>query len=162
VYFRFWDAFSMTYTYAPGRTEGLRWLTTGPFAFNFWVGEILLGAVVPMVVLVNGRLRRLPWLRMIALGLVVAGVVAYRWDVNLVGQLVLLSYVPQDITARYTEYVPSLVEFATAAGIVAYGLMAFSLGVRFLNVVDHRIHAHGPEPVAHPASEPQLAGAGAD
>ncbi|MCC6190956.1 MAG: polysulfide reductase NrfD, partial [Anaerolineales bacterium] len=94
TYIRFWDALSMTYTYLPGRTEGLRWLTSGPFAFNFWVGEILLGAVVPSLLLLAPRLRQLGWTRTVALALVVGGVVAYRWDVNLVGQLVLLSYLP--------------------------------------------------------------------
>ncbi|RPI26897.1 MAG: hypothetical protein EHM70_18440, partial [Chloroflexota bacterium] len=29
LYFRFWDALAMTYTYEPGRTEGLRMLTRG-------------------------------------------------------------------------------------------------------------------------------------
>jgi hypothetical protein len=39
----------------------------------------------------------------------------------------------------------------TGAGIVAYGLMAFSLGVRHLNIVDHRAHGHGePEAEAEP------------
>jgi Ni/Fe-hydrogenase subunit HybB-like protein len=75
---------------------------------------------------------------MMALALVVGGVVAYRWDTNMVGQLVMLTYLPQDITARYTDYIPSLIEFLTGAGIVAYGLMAFTLGVRYLNIVDHR------------------------
>ncbi len=42
-YFRFWDALSQTYTYDPGRTEGLLFLTKGPFAFNFWVVEMLFG-----------------------------------------------------------------------------------------------------------------------
>ncbi len=138
LYFRFWDAFSMTYTYLPGRTEGLGLLTGGALAFNFWVGEILLGAVIPIVILLTARLRRLPLVRMTALALVVSGVVAYRWDTNLVGQLVVLTYLPQEITARYTDYVPSLIEFLTGAGIVAYGLMAFTLGARYLNIVDHR------------------------
>jgi molybdopterin-containing oxidoreductase family membrane subunit len=137
LYFRFWDAFAMTYTYLPGRTEGLALITSGPFAFNFWVGEILLGIVVPVVLLLTPRLRRIPWLLALAMVLVVGGVVAYRWDVNLVGQVVLLSYLPSDISARYTDYVPSLVEFLAGAGIVAYGLTAFTLAARFLNVVDH-------------------------
>jgi Ni/Fe-hydrogenase subunit HybB-like protein len=138
LYFRFWDAFSMTYTYSPGRTEGLSLLTSGALSFNFWVGEILLGAVVPILILLTPRLRRVPLVRMIALALVVGGVVAYRWDTNMVGQLVMLTYLPQEIIARYTDYVPSLIEFLTGAGIVAYGLMAFTLGVRYLNIVDHR------------------------
>ena len=62
---------------------------------------------------------------------------AYRWDTTLVGQLVVLTYLPSEIVARYTSYVPSLVELVSGAGIVAYGLLAFTLGVKFLNVVDH-------------------------
>jgi molybdopterin-containing oxidoreductase family membrane subunit len=163
LYFRFWDALSMTYTYLPGRTEGLHWLTQGPFAFNFWVGEILLGAVVPIVVLLNGRLRRIPWLRMVALALVALGVVAYRWDINLVGQLVLLGYLPTDITARYTSYVPSAIELISSAGIVAYGSLAVTLGIRYLNVVDHRASAHAHAPVPAPVAAPAaLAPAGTD
>jgi Ni/Fe-hydrogenase subunit HybB-like protein len=89
---------------------------------------------------------------MLALALVVVGVVAYRWDTNLAGQMVVMSYLPQDISARYTNYFPSLIEFASGAGIVAYGLLAFTLGVRFLNVVDHRsAQHHEPQPEAKPA-----------
>ena len=73
LYLRFWDALTMSYTYQPGRTEGLKLLTGGPLSFNFWVGEILLGAVIPIVILLTSRLRRQPILRMIALGLVVVG-----------------------------------------------------------------------------------------
>ncbi|HET7090977.1 MAG TPA: NrfD/PsrC family molybdoenzyme membrane anchor subunit, partial [Anaerolineae bacterium] len=154
LYFRFWDAFAMTYTYEPGRTEGLNLITQGPLSFNFWIVEILLGAVIPIVILLNPRLRRNPLLRMLALALVVVGVVAYRWDTNLAGQMVVMSYLPQDISARYTTYFPSLIEFVSGAGIVAYGLLAFTLGVRFLNVVDHR-HAQHHE--AQPEAKPALA-----
>lgn len=154
LYFRFWDAFAMTYTYLPGRTEGLSVLTGGALSFNFWIGEILLGAVIPMVLLLTPRLRRTPWVRMIALALIVGGVAAYRWDVNLVGELVVLTYLPQEIVARYTEYVPSLIEFAAGAGIVAYGMLAFTLGVRYLNIVDHATAPeteHETRPVFVPA-----------
>jgi Ni/Fe-hydrogenase subunit HybB-like protein len=124
-------------------------LTSGTLAFNFWVGEILLGAAIPAGILLTLRWRKIPWMRMLALGLVVGGVVAYRWDTNLVGQLVLLTYLPQEIVARYTDYAPSLIEYLTGAGIVAYGLLAFTLGVRYLNVVDHY-------PVADEEVEAQL------
>jgi molybdopterin-containing oxidoreductase family membrane subunit len=139
LYFRFWDAMSMTYTMLPGRTEGLSFLTNGPFSFNFWVGEILLGALVPIVILLVGRFRRQPALRMLALALVVGGLVAYRWDVNLSGQLVLLGYLPQDITARYTTYIPSMIEMITGLGIIAFGIFAVSFGVRYLNIVNHGV-----------------------
>lgn len=137
LYFRFWDAFSMTYTYEPGRTEGLQFLTRGPLAFNFWFGELLLGTVLPMAILLNGELRHKAVPRMFALFCVVYGLVVYRWDTNLAGQLVILTYLPQEISSRYTSYFPSWIEILSGAGVIAYGLLAFTLGVRYLRVVDH-------------------------
>jgi len=148
LYFRFWDAFSMTYTYQAGRSEGLRLVTSGVLSFNFWFGEILLGAVVPIILLLNKKTRLIPALRMLALVLVVGGVVAYRWDTNLSGLLVLVSYLPGEPTVSYTTYHPSIVEWLAATGIVSYGLMLFSLGVRYLHVVDHTIYDVEHEAVA--------------
>jgi Ni/Fe-hydrogenase subunit HybB-like protein len=148
LYFRFWDALAMTYTYEPGRTEGLKLLTGGPLSFNFWVGEIILGAIVPIVLLLYKRTRALPLWRMVALVLIVGGVIAYRWDTNLSGLLIILSYLPGEPAVAYTTYHPSLVEYLTGAGIVGYGLLAFSLGVRYLKVVDHnntKVHAEQPK-----------------
>jgi Ni/Fe-hydrogenase subunit HybB-like protein len=67
--------------------------------------------------------------------------VAYRWDMTMAGQLVIISYLPQEMAASYTTYVPSLIEILTGAGIVAYGALAVTLGIRYLGVVDHT-----PEP----------------
>jgi molybdopterin-containing oxidoreductase family membrane subunit len=156
LYFRFWDAFAMNYTYQPGRAEGLQILTRGSLSFNFWIGEVVLGMVFPIVVLLNGRLRQNQTLRMVALFCAAAGVVAYRWDVNLVGQLIVMTYLPHEIVARYTSYFPSTIEFLTGGAVVAYGLLAFTIGVRHLKVVDHKtaVHAHEAHEVvtAVPAS----------
>jgi molybdopterin-containing oxidoreductase family membrane subunit len=141
LYLRFWDVLAMSYTYEPGRTEGLNLLTRGPFAFNFWAGEILLGIIVPMIILLSPRLRRQPRLQILALILVVGGLVAYRWDTNLVGQLVVFDALPQGIIPFYTYYFPSLVEFVVGAAVIAFGLLAFTLGVRYLKVVDHTLTA---------------------
>jgi Ni/Fe-hydrogenase subunit HybB-like protein len=157
LYFRFWDAFSMTYTYLPGRNEGLDLLTRGPLSFNFWVGEILLGIVIPVILLLNQRTRKNRVVRMLALALVVGGVVAYRWDTNMAGQMIVLSYLPQDIVARYTQYVPSLIEFLAGFGVIAYGILAVTLGIRYLGIVDHTKVDHGHEHVKH---EPVFAPAG--
>ena len=137
LYLRFWDVWAMNYTYQPGQTEGLHLLTGGPLSFNFWVGEILLGIVVPMFLLLNKRTRSLPLWRMLALLFVVGGVVAYRWDTNISGLMVVLSYLPGEPNITYASYHPSLIEFLAGAGIISYGLLAFSLGVRYLKVVNH-------------------------
>jgi len=147
LYFRFWDALSMTYTYQAGRTEGLNLLTGGTLSFNFWVGEILLGTVAPMIILINKKARANQILRMAALALIVGGIVAYRWDTNLTGMFVMVSYLPGDLTVSYTMYRPSIVEWIAGFGIIAYGLTLFSLGVRYLHVVDHRIYEEELETV---------------
>jgi len=128
----------VTYAYDPGRSEGLSLLTKGPFAFNFWVVEMLLGMIVPLILLLYKPTRVNHFSRMIALFLVAAGVVAFRWDTNLTGFLVVMPYVPGQEIA-YTSYRPSLIEIMTGAAIIAYGLTAFSLGVKYLRVVDHTL-----------------------
>ena len=137
-YFRAWDALTTTYTYDPGRSEGLHFLTKGPMAFNFWIIEMLLGMIVPMILLLYKPTRMNRFWRMIALFLVAAGVVAFRWDTNITGLLVIMPYVPGQAIA-YTSYKPSLIEIMAGAAIIAYGLTAFSLGVKYLRVVDHSL-----------------------
>ena len=152
-YFRAWDALSTTYTYDPGRTEGLHFLTKGPFAFNFWILEFLLGMIVPMIMLLSKNIRANRFWRMVALLLVAIGVVVFRWDTNITGQLVLMPYIPgQAIT--YTSYVPSLIEILAGAAIVAYGLTAISLGIKYLRVVDHTLVEEEHEKVHVKATEP--------
>jgi Ni/Fe-hydrogenase subunit HybB-like protein len=117
LYFRARDVLSTTYTYDPGRSEGLRLITTGPLAFNFWIGEMLLGMIVPMVLLLYKPTRMNRFWRMVALFLVAAGVVAFRWDTNISGLLVLMPYVPGQAIA-YTSYRPSWIEILAGAAIL--------------------------------------------
>lgn len=158
LYFRFWDAFAMSYTHQPGRDEGLALLTTGPLSFNFWILEILLGTVIPIVLLLRGVTRRRLWIRSFALALVVLGVIAYRWDTTLVGQLVVLNYLPSQIESTFAQYTPSLIEYMVGVGVIAYGLMAFTLGVRHLRVVDHGLDKQ----VEAAEADLLFAGSGAD
>ena len=138
LYFRFWDVLAQHYTYDPGRTEGMALLTGGPLSFNFWVLEMVLGALVPAVMLLHPRTRQHQFWRMTALALVVIGVVAFRWDTNISGLLVVMPYLPGQQAIAYASYSPSWIEIVTGLGIIAYGALAFSLGVRYLGVVDHR------------------------
>jgi Ni/Fe-hydrogenase subunit HybB-like protein len=161
-YLRFWDMLAMSYTVEPGRTEGLRVLTRGQLAFNFWVGEMFLGVIIPMIILLSGRLRRYPILRNTALFLVVGGLVAYRWDTNLVGLIVTTTSLPSQLSPLYTDYTPSLIEWVTALGVIAYGIMAFTLGVRYLNVVDHRESLEAEDMEKHSTSPKAIPGPAAN
>lgn len=151
-YFRAWDALSMSYTYDPGRSEGLRLMTKGPLAFNFWMVEMLFGMIVPMVILLYTPTRMNGFWRMVALFLVASGVVAFRWDINVSGFLVVMPFVPGQAIA-YTSYRPSVIEILTGSAIIAYGLAAFSLGVKYLRVVDHTLIEKEHETVKEPSAE---------
>jgi Ni/Fe-hydrogenase subunit HybB-like protein len=146
IYFglRVWDLLVVSNSSAPGRDEGLVLLTQGSLAFNFWVLEFGLGMIVPIIILLNNRLRRQDRLTMLALTLIVVGLIAYRWDTNMVGQLVAFAYQPQLAVPLYTSYTPSLAEWLVGLGVVAYGVLAFTLAVRYLNLVNHEME---PEPV---------------
>ncbi len=152
-YFRAWDALSTTYTYDPGRTEGLQLLTKGPLAFNFWVLEMLLGMIAPMILLLYKPTRTNHFWRMTALLFTAIGVIAFRWDTNLSGFLVVMPYAP-GMEIAYTNYVPSLIEILTSVAIIAFGLTAFSLGVKYLRVVDHTLVEAEYEKVSVEATEP--------
>jgi len=147
LYFRFWDWLAQTYTYEPGRTEAFEILTKGTLSFNFWFGEMIFGALIPTFILLYKPARLSPLWRMLGLAMIVGGVVAFRFDTNIVGFLAVISYLPGEAVVSYTSYTPSLVEWAAGLGIIAYGLLAFSLGVKYLRVVDHRITSEVHETV---------------
>jgi Ni/Fe-hydrogenase subunit HybB-like protein len=152
-YFRFWDALAQTYTYDAGRSEGLHFLTKGPMSFNFWFGEMLLGMIMPMILLLYKPTRINRFWRMIALFLVAAGVVAFRWDTSMTGQLVMMPYVP-GAAITYASYRPSLIEILSGAAIIAYGMTGLSLGIKYLRVVDHSLIEEDHEKVHVEAVEP--------
>jgi Ni/Fe-hydrogenase subunit HybB-like protein len=156
LYFRFWDTFALTYNYQPGRSESLTMLTKGALSFNFWILEILLGAIIPIFIFMKKKWRENESLRMFALAMVVVGVIAYRWDTNMVGQMIVLTYLPREIQTLYTQYTPSLIEILVGIGVVSYGFMAFTIGVRFFKVVDHTlVHKEEHDHVAEPEREMQ-------
>jgi Ni/Fe-hydrogenase subunit HybB-like protein len=134
---RWWDLMSMPVDYAPGKTEALYILTRGRLAFNFWGLEIVLGMLLPAILLLIPYFRRVERVRILALALIVIGVIAFRWNTNLVGQLVVFGTVPGSDIPLFTDYTPSLIEILTGVGVIAYGLLAITFGVRYLNVINH-------------------------
>lgn len=149
---RWWDLMSMPVGYEPAKTEALQILTRGRLAFNFWGMEIIFGMVVPAIILLVPYFRRIERARMLALALVAIGVVAYRWDTNLVGQLVVYGTVPGSDVPLFTHYTPSLVEILTGIGVIAYGLLAVTFGVRYLNVIHHGEAVEAPAEAPVPAA----------
>ena len=142
LYLKLWDwAATSYYSHAPGTADALaRLQATTPYTQTFWWLEIFLGGLVPAVILLFPSLRRNDRALMVGLALIVMAIVVNRWNVTLSGLVAPPNWSPGvlgNIVAA--SYFPTWTEVAVAVGVLGYGLLAFTLGVKYLPIYDrHR------------------------
>ena len=134
LYMRFWDYMAMDYSYLPGRAESMQVLTEGVLAPNFWIGEVFLGGLIPLLLLFNDKLRKQDTALIMAGFLMALALIVNRWNTNMTGLLVPTAYITSVMPKANISYTPSWVEWAAAGGVLGYWLMAFSLGARYLPI----------------------------
>jgi molybdopterin-containing oxidoreductase family membrane subunit len=135
LYIKVWDwAATSYYSHAPGTADALARLNAiTPYTSTFWWVEIVLGGLVPAMILLNRRLRHNDRAVILALGLIVVGVVVNRWNVTLSGLVAPPEWSPGVLgSVVAASYAPTWVEVAVSLGILAYALLAFTLGVKYL------------------------------
>lgn len=142
-YIKFWDLAAITYYgRMPSVSEALHTLNQQtPYNFAFWVGEILLGIIVPAVLFLTPRFNRNPAL--LALGGLCAmiGLIINRWNVTVSGLFVPLAYSPgTQYVLPAGSYFPNLTEIGVAIGIIGYALAMLTLGVKFLPLFNGKEH----------------------
>ncbi len=123
--------FSSKFTNNP---EAMQLLVRGDFALNFWLGEIVLAVVLPLVLLaLSNTGRRLGLVAAACLSTVV-GIAVTFYDLIIVGQLIphyhqynLYGYAP------FYSYHPSLHEYFIVTGSVSFFLAAFLFGEMVFN-----------------------------
>lgn len=144
LYIKLWDwAATSYYSHAPGTASALQRLqATTPYTTTFWGIEIILAGIVPAVILLYQPLRRNDRALMSALGLICLGVVVNRWNVTLSGLVAPPAWSPGVLgNVVAATYFPTVTEILVAVGIVAYALLGFTLGVRYLPLYNHRKHS---------------------
>lgn len=137
LYIKIWDwAATSYYSHTPATAQILARLhATTPYTATFWGIEVLLGALVPAIILLTPNLCERRNLVMGALALTVMGVVVNRWNITLSGLVAPPDWSPGLLgNLVAAAYSPSLVEIGVAIGIVAYALIGFTLGVRYLEI----------------------------
>ncbi|MCI0519362.1 MAG: polysulfide reductase NrfD [Chloroflexi bacterium] len=137
MYIKIWDwAATSYYSHTPGASSAMERLgATTPYTTTFWGLEVLLCGLIPAVILLYQPLRRNDRALLFGLLLTVSGVVINRWNVTLSGLVAPPDWSPGilgDVVA--VSYLPTTIEIAVAAGIVAYALLGFTLGMRFLPI----------------------------
>ncbi len=135
LYLKLWDwAATSYYSQAPGTADALaRLQATTPYSQSFWIIEIFLGIVVPVVILLYPPLRKQTGLLILALVFVVAGLVVNRWNVTLSGLTAPPQWSPGVLgNVVAATYMPSVVEMMVSLGILAFALLGLTLGVKYL------------------------------
>jgi molybdopterin-containing oxidoreductase family membrane subunit len=135
AYIKFWDLAAVTYYgRTPAVTNALSMLSDQtPYNFGFWFGEIIIGILIPVLIFLLPNLNRKPVNLVLGAACAVIGVIVNRWDITVSGLFVPVSYSPGTIYQLAPgHYFPSLVEWSVGLGIIGYGLLMLTLGVRYL------------------------------
>ena len=128
IFFTCWKMITGVTGQPPGKYEAIMTLVNGSYAANFWGGEVLLGMVLPLVIILAVRGRNMNALFVASLAGMV-GIFYMRYDLVIVGQLVP-AYHGMDLVdyPDLLSYVPSLHENLVVIGGVAFCGLIFLMG----------------------------------
>lgn len=135
----------------PDRVENFRLIYGGPYWWVFWIWQLGIGTLVPIVVLALPQTRKNAVAVAAACGLIAIGFLAVRLNIVIPG---LADEQLEGITEAFsstrieTDYVPSMMEFMFTSGIIGIGLLLFGIGEWFLP----NESAHTTEEVPHVAA----------
>lgn len=124
----------------PEKMAILSVMFTGPYAWSFWGVQLFLGAVVPIFIIANKRLRNSVTALTVAAVCIVIGIIGVRFNIVVPTQIIhqMKELMP------YGYYAPNLIEWLSSLGVVAIGLFLYSLGAKFLplEVNDEEVMKH--------------------
>jgi Ni/Fe-hydrogenase subunit HybB-like protein len=127
-------AFTSYYSPLPFYKEQIDVLTTEtPYALGVVVGEVVLGSIIPIIILLSPMNRKGRNLMLAGL-LATFGLLLNRWSTALSGLVATTFYALNNPQITWNAYFPSWVEWLMVLGVVAYALLAYTLGVRLLPI----------------------------
>ncbi len=141
LYLKIWDWASIYfYSSTPETTNTLARLNAAiPYTQSFWWLEIVLGGLVPLVLLIAPRFIKRDRALLAGSALVIMGVVVNRWNVTLSG-LVAPPQWSYGVLGGHlvNSYIPSIPEVLVTLGVISFGMMAFTLGVKYLPIFENK------------------------
>ncbi|MEN8200114.1 MAG: NrfD/PsrC family molybdoenzyme membrane anchor subunit [Thermodesulfobacteriota bacterium] len=117
--------FSPSFTKNP---EAMHLLVQGDFSRNFWIGEVGLTVLLPLLILLVSRTRQTTLLALAGISCLIGSFVLF-YDLVIVGQLIP-HYHQYHVVGlpEYYSYTPTLHEFMITAGSICFFLTAFVFG----------------------------------
>ncbi|HWH71118.1 MAG TPA: NrfD/PsrC family molybdoenzyme membrane anchor subunit [Candidatus Sulfotelmatobacter sp.] len=123
AFFTTWKMISGISGQPPGKYEAMMALINGPYSVNFWVGEIMLGMVIPFVLIMAARAKNIKTMFVGATSMII-GIFFMRYDLVVVGQIVPVYHeLGVNEYKHLLSYSPSLYEGIITLG--GFGLTAF-------------------------------------
>ena len=130
MFFTTWKMISGISGHPPGKYEAMMSLISGPYAMNFWLGEVLLGMVIPFAIILAVRAKGMQGLFVASLSAII-GIFFMRYDLVLVGQIVPHFHEMNfNSLPHLFSYVPSLHEIMIVVGSMGLCVMGFLMGER--------------------------------
>jgi molybdopterin-containing oxidoreductase family membrane subunit len=116
----------------------------GDLTTLFWIGQILIGCVAPLAILLSGLGKQRSWI-MIACAMIIAGGLAQEYVTIIGGQAYPLEMFPgMRMTSTFYDgvihhYTPSMPEIFLGLGGVAIALLATTFAVKVLRLLPERL-----------------------
>lgn len=128
--------------FEPGKAETIMLFLNGPFSRAFWVFEIGVGLVFPILILVYGAWQRRIGGLLVGSIMVLVGYFVKRYDFVVASQVFPLIKQQHPLSSHF----PTLMEMLLIGGIIGALLLAYTLGESFLPLNEER-------PIPHAISE---------
>ena len=140
MFFTIWKMISGVAGQPPGKYQAMMALLTGPYALNFWGGEVFLGLILPFVIILATKGKNMKALFIASLAGMI-GIFFMRYDLVVVGQIVppfhdmgLVDY------PTLVHYMPSLHEDLITLGGVGFCGLLFLMGEKMFR--GHLVQSH--------------------
>jgi Ni/Fe-hydrogenase subunit HybB-like protein len=142
LYLKLWDwAVSFYYSFDINISSQVNLLNQiGAYDASFWIGEVLLGALIPAIILISINRKSDIRISVFAALLAAGGTVLLRYNYNFAAFIADISYAPYAPEITLNTYKPTWQEWFLAIGVISYWLTGFSIAARFLPFKGQEVH----------------------
>jgi molybdopterin-containing oxidoreductase family membrane subunit len=128
MFFLFWEYFSGFYGLIPDHLAILNIIMTGNYSWVFWIVQIGLGVALPIILIAYSSKTKS------VLGIIIGSIFVTLGIAALRHNLVIPALAIPVIEGMPTQaiYFPTLIEWMSSFGLIALGLLLYSIGTRVL------------------------------
>lgn len=117
----------------PIKAKSIMVLLKGPFSLPFWLFEIAIGSLLPIIILLYSAKKEKIGGVLLASIMVLVGVFVMRYDFIIIGEIYpIFNPMGKDALVLIPSFFPTLMEIFVIAAIIAAFFLSYTLGVKYL------------------------------